>query len=225
MNPSESIDYMTQHLLIGAGDALMGDIDAYVLDTEAAPDVLSVAGFAAVLFDRPLAARTLASRACAARSRVSTAGDPESEIRLEDATSVAWDLALGARFSSATDCLRFSVHLRPASARLVPLIAVVRIDVLVRASTEADIPVWDASSQRLLLPEEVRRDAVEQVSAELAACVERCRGKAEAPRMARELVRLGARFGNTKENWGHVFAATARTIDDSVEGAESLFLM
>lgn len=223
-NPADTIESMARSLLVGMNVALLDEVDTYAHGREAAPDVLSVAAFAALLADRPLAARTLASRACAARSSAAPKGEPENVVTLEDATVAAWDLAAEARFSSATDVLRQSLRVRAASTQLVPLIAAARFDVLIRAATEADIAVWDSSTRRLLVPEEVRQEATEQVRSELSMCMERCLGTPEAPRMARELVRIGTRCGNTNGNWGHVFATVARTIDHTVERAETLLL-
>lgn len=97
-------------------------------------------------------------------------------------------------------------------------------EILMHAATEADIPVLDTDTGRLLSPDEVRAEAVQQVQTEMSVCVERCRGTAQARWMASVLVHMGTRAGNTKGNWGHVFATVARMIDADVRGAEALLL-
>jgi hypothetical protein len=143
---------------------------------------------------------------------------------LEGGTVLAGYLAQEHRFSSAIDALQASVGMRAIDPVLVPMLQRTRLDLLIRAATEADIPVLDTSTGRLLMPEEVRRDATQQVQVELTSCIERCLGAPTASSMARELVELGERCGNRNGNWGHVFATVARTIDGHVEGAEAQLL-
>ena len=99
-----------------------------------------------------------------------------------------------------------------------------RLNTLIRAAAEADMPVFDSTTGRLLMPEDVRNDATEQVREELSECAARTMGTPLAAPMARMLVQLGERCGNRTGNWGHVFATMARMIDAEVEGAQGLFL-
>lgn len=198
----------------GRLDLLAADIEAHAQDDTAAADVLSVCAYAAALEERHVFAATVATRAYAARDGAS----------FEDGAVLASALADDRRFSSAVDLLRGTITLRESATELLPMVVQSRLNTLIRAAAEADMPVFDSTTGRLLMPEDVRNDATEQVREELSECAARTMGTPLAAPMARMLVQLGERCGNRTGNWGHVFATIARTIDAEVEGAEGLLL-